>query len=115
MWVHVQPKISLVEYSDKLNEITEQCNKYIEQPPISLSQITTKDELVTLCESLKSSVLSNTLSIDEQNIGILDDKVDETLKWLNEHNEATSEQYQERIDILNETCNKIYESLTGKN
>lgn len=110
VWVHVQQKISYDEYTEKLNSLTEQCNAYVKQPDAQID-CSSVDELRTLCESLKSSLSSNLLALDEKSTDVLDMKIDEIIKWMEDNNDATPEQYQEKIDELNTECNAIYDTL----
>lgn len=110
VWVHVQQKISMEDYKEKLDELTDQCNKYVDIPDQTSLQCS-KNELLTLCSSLKSSINSNLLALDDKSMGILDDKIDDVLGWVDNNTDASPEQYQEKIDLLNEMCNGIYNSL----
>lgn len=109
VWIHIQPKITYGEYVNKMDEINEKCNEYIKVE--ENNSIGTIDELKTLCDSLKSSLGSNLLAIDELHSGQLEHAIDNVVNWMKTNKLSTSEEYQEKIDYLNSYCNEIYADI----
>jgi L1 cell adhesion molecule like protein len=110
VWIHVQPKISFEEYQSKLNELTHKCNDCIKE---ERSDCENEEELMTLCLSIKSSIVSNPLSINEKMTRVLNDEIDNILLWMNENKNAAREQYSDKISYINGICNKIYEEIVN--
>jgi heat shock 70kDa protein 1/2/6/8 len=108
IWIHVQQKISLNEYQQKMNELTEMCNRYIEYLP---EEKNSRNELITLCTSLQNCLSSNMIAIDEDNMHNLDTKLNEILQWIDTTQNATDDEYNTKIDEINEMCNSITSSL----
>ena len=110
VWVHVQQKITIDDYKLKLNELTETCNKMVSDcAPNTNNNLFNK--LMTLCQSLKSSLESNPLDLDNNNIIALNHDIDDIMKWMEQNQNADDAQYQEKIDMLNCKCNEIYNTI----
>lgn len=130
LWVHVEEKISKAQYKNKIDEINDECNKVFEKVGSDslfeenqvTSRIKTKrDELEQLCYAIKSSIISNLFSLEEDVIQDLDKKVDDLFDWLidvdlrtkkaeltNTEVDINEDDYQGKIDEINELCNSFY-------
>jgi heat shock protein 1/8 len=138
LWMYVAEKISKLEYKHKIDEINKACEKvlseYAEEEVFEqnevLKQIKTKrNELEQLCYAIKSSIISNVFSLDEENIRNLDEEIDNIFEWLLEidvnnrkaelkketNKDITEENYQLKIDNVNDLCNNLYNSMVGVN
>jgi heat shock protein 1/8 len=135
LWTHVVEKISKIQYKQKIDEINETCNKLFEDNSyvfeenlITKSIKTTRNELEQLCFALKSSISSNLFSVDEEHMSTLDSKINEVLDWLldldvmerkceieNTQFNIEEIEYQQKIDDINELCNKLYSEMMGVN
>lgn len=114
VWIHVQQNSSISEYTNKMNELTDFCNECIGNNIIS-QEINPRDELLTLCNSLKSSIDSDLLALQEYDMTILNRIVDETLELINTKSELTDDDYRKKILFINEHCNKINDKYTNNN
>jgi heat shock protein 1/8 len=136
LWTHVIDKIPKSDYIQKIDEVNKICddlfNKYdnniFEENQIISQMVTKKNELEQLCYALKSSIMSNLFSMEEDRIKTLDKKIDDTLEWLinieveakkaefnNEEFKIEEKDYQEKIDSINELCNDLYNNMLGIN
>lgn len=129
LWAHVQEKISMKEYKEKIDEINRECDKIVEkyetvfeQSEIEKQMTSKKGELEQLCYAIKSSILSNIFSNKEMKIKELERMIDATMKWLIEcnmnemtDNKDMNEMYQLKIDEINEACNRVYNSMLNIN
>jgi len=136
LWVHVKEKITKLDYQTKMDEINKACddimkkynNEIFNENDIVKNIKTKRTELEQLCYALKSSIGSNLFSIEEDIIKELDGVIDEIFEWLiqidierqkaklnNEHYNIGEEEYQEKIDKINNYCNRLYNSMVGIN
>jgi len=129
IWIHIQPKINKIDFMAKLNEVNQICNQIAEEynknnkelfetNAIKKSIQSEHDELENLCYALKSSLSENYFNLDKTNINILDDKIDNTLKWLLDIDTKTivlqnENEFSEKINEINELCNTLYKSMTS--
>jgi len=124
LWVHVKQKITQIEYKQKIDELNKACNdivdKYDSKPIFEFDSMikTKKNELEHLCFTL-SSLDSNMLALQKDDTKLLKSKIENILDWIldNETNkiEINENEYQEKIDDINDTCNKMYNSLLNIN
>jgi molecular chaperone DnaK (HSP70) len=110
VWIHVQPKISKNEYQEKIEELTQKCNKCINNDE-NITMVDGYTELKTLCDSIKNSISSNPLSICEKDINILNMEIDKIFVWMSENKCEIQEKYDEKIQYINQICNNIYTEL----
>jgi molecular chaperone DnaK (HSP70) len=137
LWLHVKEKITKSEFKQKIDEINIGCNniveKYCEEELFNRNAIiknikTDRDELEQLCYAIKSSILSNLFSLEEQKIKELDDLIDTTLKWIikidikkrkceldNSKFILDNKCYREKIDKINDFCTMLYHDMNGIN
>jgi len=134
LWIHVKEKINISEYKQKIDEVNKICNDFVEKynnTEIFTNVYTKKDELEQLCYTLMSSIMCNVLAAHEDDIQNLKKNIENTFEWLlemelhlkkaeltNETNETIiikEEEFQEKINMLNELCNKIYNSMVNVN
>lgn len=113
VWVHVQQNLSLENCSKKMNELEEYCNKCIGDK--SQQQTNAKDELYALCKSLKSSIETDLLALQEYDMIILNGLIRDTIEWLDNNVDIDESECIEKINQINERCNRIYEKYTEKN
>ena len=115
LWVMITDTTSTMQYLakiDEINKITEDIMKKYEEIPFEKNeQFTAKDELQLTCVTLHSSINSNYFSIKKTDMDILSEKVNETMLWLTLNQEEPESVYQEKINEINELCNKIYHSM----
>jgi heat shock protein 1/8 len=126
IWVHIQQKIDKIEFITKINEVNNTCNdivekykkedkKLFEENLIKKSIHSLHDELENLCYALKSSLAENYFNISNNNSILLETKIDDTLKWLLETDVnnliITEEQYDEKINDINNLCNQLYQLM----
>ena len=136
LWTHVKEKISLLEYHQKIEEVNNICNDIVEKynsKQIFCGELHTyidikRNELEHLCYALMSSILSNIICSNDDNITMLKNKINENLDWLinidvnykkAELNKSVYliEEicYQEKINELNDLCTNIYNSMLNIN
>jgi molecular chaperone DnaK (HSP70) len=136
LWVNIRQKPTKIDYKMKIDDLNNECNKVLEkyqnnnQEIFEYNQIlqnikSSKDELSQLCYAIKSSIINNLFSLHEKQIKSLDQKIDETLEWIMEvdieacknpeNGDITKNEvlYKERLDEINELCDKLYQSMMG--
>jgi hypothetical protein len=85
---------------EKLNYITEQCNKYCrinDNTPIS----NTRHELLALCESLQNSICSDATLYNNACMYDLLEQISVILQWADARSDYSPEQYRDQIEHLN--------------
>jgi len=141
LWVHIQQKINKNDYKMKIDEINKICNNILETYEENQNKIfeeditnikTYKGTLEQLCYTLKSSIVSNMFSLQEDKVKSLEVKIDGVLDWLIE---VGSKQYEEqyknnivdhddkklddlykmKIDEINSMCDNLYNSIMNIN
>merc|ERR1712057_155984 len=79
------------------------------------NRIEAKNALDNYCFSLKSSIsgeeVQNKLSGSDKSM--LESKIDDTVKWLDENQNAEIEEYQEKQKALTEVATPILQSMAG--
>lgn len=135
LWAHVKEKISIAEYKQKIDEVNKACNDVIDKAQNNeIFEIDDNDEnilihnkrneLEQLCYTILGSIMSNILALHEDNIKKLKYKVEEMLEFLIDIDIKTKkaelngdeyiidkQDYQIRIDCINNLCNELYNSL----
>lgn len=119
VWTHVQQQSTIKDYQEKLKELDTECDKLMEYyngnvfDNNPLSSISSKDELEQLCLTLKSSLMSNLFSLDEEKIKLLDEKINDTLDWMikTAHLELSNDTYKEKISEINTMCVELNKSI----
>ena len=127
LWMHVKEKIKKNDYIQKIDEINKYCNEVFANCNTNCEK-SYRGELEQLCYALKSSIVSNLLSIDEIIIKELDVYIDSTLKWLvdldieKRKHELINKVYvidenifKEKIDYINNYCESIYTKFMNVN
>lgn len=111
VWTHIQPKISKEEYEQKICEINKFCDEKIKPLETNEQQENTdkKQELIALCNSLRGGIQLNLISIGDKDSNLICKSIDEITEWIK--NNHTQDEYQEKINYLDDICNKIYDSM----
>jgi len=130
LWMHVHMKAAKTEYKTKIDMINTKCdeimNKYNNDDPIFGGETedenkTAYEELEHLCYLLKSVITCEILTIEQNKINELDAKIEETLNWLydeqnqNNNNKNLHKTYRDKIDEINNLCNKLHFEFIQKN
>lgn len=116
LWYHVKPKITMDEYSEKINQINNSCNKLLELSSISNIEVDNKYDLERLCYAVRSSLSSNSFSFKEDDIQFIYSEIGEILEWLldiNVNNKDVDDSvYLEKINYINSMCEAVYNKST---
>lgn len=125
LWTHVKQKIKISEYEEKIDEINRLCddlvknNENLFKKDELLDINSKKDELEQLCYAIKTSLSSNLYSIEESKIKDLNSYLDECLEWLLEidveDKKVDDEEYEKRIENINDICNNLYNDMLDIN
>lgn len=89
--------------SDKMGDIEKQ----------ELVQI--RSNLIELCNNIYEIITSNTLLMDDKDKKELRDYIDDTLLWIYSHSKPKKSEYKQKIDEINDSCNKILEEYDKNN
>lgn len=113
VWIHVQDKITIEECREKIKELTDMCNNCVSENIIDVEHMDPQNELKLLCSSLKNSIVSDSLGLNEVIIDKISECIRNTEEWMK--NDHTLQEYIDKIEIVNEQCNMLYDDLFKKN
>lgn len=68
-----------------------------------------RQSLTDLCYSVFDVIASGSLTLNNDHLTELKDFIDDTLLWLHVHDKPTKIDYKEKIDAVNDACNKMME------
>jgi molecular chaperone DnaK (HSP70) len=117
VWIHVQQKLTIDECQEKIKELTEMSNECISSLHIDIDHMNAKNELTLLCTTLKNSIESDSLGLNEELVEKITICIDDTLEWINidVNNERTQQDYIDKITHVNTVCNQLYDDMMKKN
>lgn len=116
LWVHVQEKISKIEFSQKIDEINKICDDMVSKYDDTIFEkieMSKEHELEDLCCTLLGTIKANLFSMGETIIKELEELTVSNLEWLTECQQLTDDECQKRIDQINNTCNELYNNMIG--
>jgi molecular chaperone DnaK (HSP70) len=131
LWVHVKDKITRGDYQEKIDLIDKNCNEIFDKYNDNLfssNDKNSREELEQLCYAIASSINNNILNMQQEEEQVLKTMVEDTLDWLidvevqqkkaliegTEYN-VDDKVYNDKINIINEYCNNIYNSMVNTN
>jgi molecular chaperone DnaK (HSP70) len=137
LWIHTHNDPIKEEFLNKMNEINDTCNKFMDvysdnndafiKNPIIVSNINKRIELENLCVTIKLLISKKEFPMnDKESHNNLINKIDESLKfiYIQENEKSNSKNFNDNeyyntcdkyIDSINNLCNEIYNSITGIN
>ena len=115
IWLYTTTANTTAEYVAKINEINkfteEIMNKYNNNIFEENAKFSVKDELHLTCLTINASIKNNYFSLKENDNDRLTKCIGETMNWLVSHQNEKNAVYQEKLDNINELCNKIYQNM----
>jgi len=117
LWVYATDKPKKIDCQTKTNDVNVLCDKIFEQTTHT-EKTNVKYDLEQLCFQLRSILISNSYSTNEDEIKIIKTKIDDNLTWLLDNDVmqkiVDDSMYQIRIDELNLLCNKLHDDMIIK-
>lgn len=100
---------------EEINAMVADAEKYKAEDDANKNRIEAKNGLENYCWSLKSSVGSEELNnkIPAEDKKLLEEAIEDTIKWLDLHNFAEVEDYEEKRNALENVANPILQKMTG--
>merc|ERR1712211_150747 len=102
---------------EEIDRMVSDAEKYKAEDDANKNRIEAKNALENYCFSLKSSIggeeMQNKMS--ESDKSMLESKIDDTIKWLDENQNAEIEEYQEKQKALTDVATPILQSMAGNN
>lgn len=68
-----------------------------------------RNQLITLCSDVSDIIYENNTNIEEDHTQELKYFIDDILLWAHVHQNPTKDDYIDKINIVNDSCNKIFE------
>jgi len=98
---------------EEVERMVEEAEKYKEEDERNAKIIESKGKLENYCYSLKNSVNDEKLAdkIQEEDKKTIISKVEETLKWLDENQMNSAEEYDTKQKVLEEICSPIMQKI----
>ncbi len=93
---------------DEIERMLNEAEKYKEEDEKNKERIESKNNLESYIFNVKSSIFNNDkVKLDENDKNIITNIVDETIKWLDENQQATTEEYKSKYDEVSQKINPI--------
>merc|ERR1712157_70107 len=92
-----------------------EAEKYKAEDDANKNRIEAKNALENYCFSLKSSISGEEIQnkMSESDRSMLESKIDDTIKWLDENQNAEIDEYQEKQKSLTDVATPILQSMAG--
>merc|ERR1712107_965665 len=102
---------------EEIDRMVSDAEKYKAEDDANKNRIEAKNALENYCFSLKSSITGEEIKgkISESDKSMLESKIDDTIKWLDENQNAEIEEYQEKQKALADVATPILQSMAGSN
>merc|ERR1739845_290117 len=100
---------------EEIERMVSEAEKYKAEDDANKNRIEAKNALDNYCFSLKSSISGEEVQnkLSESDKSMLESKIDDTVKWLDENQNAEIEEYQEKQKALKEVATPILQSMAG--
>merc|ERR1711907_404909 len=100
---------------EEIDRMVSDAEKYKAEDDANKNRIEAKNALENYCFSLKSSISGEEMQnkISESDKSVLESKIDDTIKWLDENQNAEIEEYQEKQKSLTDVATPILQSMAG--
>jgi L1 cell adhesion molecule like protein len=100
---------------DEIERMVSEAEKYKAEDDANRNRIEAKNGLENYCYSLKSSISSDEVKdkIPEDQKKTLEDKIEETIQWLDSNQSAEKEEYEEKQKALEGIATPILQSMAG--
>merc|ERR1712176_711482 len=100
---------------EEIDRMVSDAEKYKAEDDANKNRIEAKNALENYCFSLKSSISGdeNQNKLNESDKSVLESKIDDTIQWLDENQNAEIEEYQEKQKSLTEVATHILQSVAG--
>merc|ERR1712224_783853 len=100
---------------EEIDRMVKEAEKYKAEDDANKNRIEAKNALENYCFSLKSSISGEETQnkMSESDKSVLESKIDDTIKWLDENQNAEIDEYQEKQKSLTEVATPILQSMAG--
>merc|ERR1712137_210826 len=102
---------------EEIDRMVSDAEKYKAEDDANKNRIEAKNALENYCFSLKSSISGEEMQnkMRESDKSMLESKIDDAIKWLDENQNAEIEEYQEKQKALTDLATPILQSMAGNN
>lgn len=117
IWLYTHQSNITIDYISKIDEINNYTDKIMSKYHntdvfTSKDNFSIKDELKLTCSTLSKSIASNYFSFDKDNMTKLKKCIDDTLSWLETHQNETDQVYRDRLNTVSTLSNTIYDTTS---
>lgn len=100
---------------DEINKMIDDAEKFKEEDEITANKIESKGKLESYCYSVKNAVNDeqNKDKVDEKDRETINENVVTVIKWLEENNDVTKEEYDAKYTELETICEPLMEKATS--
>merc|ERR1712241_216651 len=100
---------------EEIDRMVSDAEKYKAEDDANKNRIEAKNSLENYCFSLKSSMSGEEVAkkLSESDKSTLESKIDDTLKWLNENQNAEKEEFEAKQQSLTEVATPILQTMAG--
>jgi len=100
---------------EEIDRMVSEAEKYKAEDDANKNRIEAKNSLENYCFSLKSSISGEEMQnkLSESDKSMLESKIEDTIKWLDENQNAELDEYQEKQKALTDIATPILQSMAG--
>merc|ERR1719333_1976829 len=100
---------------EEIDRMVFEAEKYKAEDDANKNRIEAKNALENYCFSLKSSISGEEMQnkMSESDKSMLESKINDTIKWLDENQNAEIDEYQEKQKVLTDIATPILQSMAG--
>jgi len=98
---------------EEIEKMVAEAEKYKAEDDAHKNRVEAKNALESYCYSLKSSVTSGELKLEDSDKAALQSKIDETISWLDNNQNAEKEEFEEQQKALEAVATPILQKMSS--
>ena len=96
---------------DQIEKMLKEAELFKEEDNAQKEKIEARNELENFAYNLKGTIKGDNVKMDPEDKTKIEDKISETLKWLDEHPNESAEEYKSQLASLTEMSNPIIQKM----
>jgi len=98
---------------EEIDRMVSDAEKYKAEDDANKNRIEAKNALENYCLSLKSSISGDEVKLSESDKSMLESKIEDTIQWLDENQNAETEEFEEKQKSLTEVATPILQKMAA--
>ena len=101
---------------EEIEDMISKSEKYKQEDMENKSKIESKNELDNYCYTVKGFLQNEEMSkvVNNDDKELIQSKLEETTKWMNENDNAQKHEYDEKLSSLTNICKPIFDKLSSQ-